>query len=514
MTHIASRRQFLRNLTSGWMLLVVEVVVAFLLTPYIIAKLGAAQYGVWALMISVIGYMGLIDVGLRGSVGRYVNHYLALKDARGVSQVVGTASVVLTGASIAALLVSFVMAAFFESLFPKTPHELLGAIRFCLPLLAVGLWLSFVSSILGNLLAAREAMYLTNHYTLVITLLRAGAIVWALSRGYGIEALVLITLGASVTGVLISWRALRRMFGAEMPSVVAFNMERLSEMWRFGLASFASRTSSTMANDSAPLIGMWLLGPEAVGVYSVAMTLTQYSRRLIDQAGSAIFPSVMKAGAIRDYDGLRSVYLRFMDLSFGIGSLVFIGMIVFSHSFLGLWVGPTYQEGAVVVAILAFGYLMQGVASTAQLTLASLDRVNLTMKIGIAEAIGCVVLTAALPGLFGLGLAGMALGATLPRLVTSCAVYPALVVSLLGEPLRASMARAIRSNLLLSAGVSAAFTLVWFVLPGHTWPTLVAACSLITLLHVVLLGSRYEILGVGRAKAALRSWAQRLRRPT
>ena len=113
-------------------------------------------------------------------------------------------------------------------------------------------------------------------------------------------------------------------------------------MWRFGLASFVARTSSTMANDSAPIIGMWILGPEAVAIYSIALTLTQNARRVLDQAGTAIFPSVMKAGAIKDFPGLRSLYLRFMDISFAIGSLVFVGMIVFSGDFLLLWVGPEY----------------------------------------------------------------------------------------------------------------------------------------------------------------------------
>ena len=161
-------------------------------------------------------------------------------------------------------------------------------------------------------------------------------------------------------------------------------------MWRFGLASFVARTSSTMANDSAPIIGMWILGPEAVAIYSIALTLTQNARRVLDQAGTAIFPSVMKAGAIKDFSGLRSLYLRFMDISFAIGSLVFVGMIVFSGDFLLLWVGPEYSGGTIVVTILAFGYLMSGTCSTGPLSLASLDKINITMKIGLGEAVACV----------------------------------------------------------------------------------------------------------------------------
>lgn len=512
MSHIASRKQFSRNMVSGWMLFAAEVGVAFVLTPYIIHKLGAAAYGVWALMIGVIGYMGLVDLGIRGSVGRYINHYLALGDRRALSQVVGVANVVLTALSLLVLLAALMLGDNFLLVFPKTPPELAGAVRFCMPLLALGLWLSFIGSILGNLLAAKEAIYLTNLLGLVLLVVRTVAVVWALGAGFGIEALVLATVAVSSLGLALSGWIAKRLWGADMPRLVGFSLSRLKEIWRFGVASFAGRTAATMANDSAPIIGMWLLGPEAVAVYSVAMTLTQYARRLIEQAGNAIFPSVMKAGAIKDYAGLRAVYLRYMNVSFALGSLMFIGLMVFSHSFLGLWVGPQYQAGAWVVAILAFGYLMQGVASTAPLTLASLDRVNVTMWIGIGEAIACVVLTAALPGLFGWGLAGMALGATLPRLATNCILYPRLAVSTMGAELRPAMISRIARNLALSAGAAAAFAGIYLVLPGTTWPSLVAAVALMTLLHVAVLGHRYEVAGVGWLHDSLQTVALRFQK--
>ena len=108
MSHIATKKQLSRNLVSGWLLFAVEVGIAFALTPYIIKQLGVAGYGIWSLMIGVIGYMGLIDIGIRGSVGRYINHYMALKDENAVSQVVGTANVILSAqGSILALSIPF-----------------------------------------------------------------------------------------------------------------------------------------------------------------------------------------------------------------------------------------------------------------------------------------------------------------------------------------------------------------------------------------------------------------------
>lgn len=497
MSHIASPPQFVRNLFSGWILLSAEIVIAFVLTPYIVTKLGVVTYGIWSLMISVIGYLGLIDIGIRGSVGRYINHYLALNDHHAVSEVVGTSTIFLTALSILAGIAAFILAENFSIIFPKTPPELIGEIRSALPLLALGLWLSFISSILGNLLAAKEALYLTNGYSLVTLVFRSVAIYFVLNADQGIHSLVMATLGASVLGAFLTMWSVRQVFASEMPNFFLFSITRLREMWRFGLASFVARTSSTMANDSAPIIGMWILGPEAVAIYSIALTLTQNARRVLDQAGSAIFPSVMKAGAIKDFPGLRTLYLRFMDISFAIGSLVFVGLIVFGGDFLKLWVGPAYADGTMVVGILAFGYLMSSASSTGPLTLASLDRINITMGISLVEAIACIVLTAALPGIFGLGLAGMALGSTLPRLFSSCMIYPWLSIQSLGSELQKPLNRGIVKNLLLTAALAFAFWCIdSFMADSVTWSAFAIAVSLATVLHLLLVGTQYQGLPV------------------
>jgi len=498
MPHSANKALFSRNVTSGWLLLALEVLVAFALTPYIINSLGVAGYGIFSLLFSLIGYMGLIDIGIRGSVGRYINHYIALRDRRRLDEVVGTATIALTALGAAAIAGTFVLAAFFSNIFPKTPEELIKPAQDALPLLGIGLWLSFVGSIFGNLVAAKEYIYLTNYLGVASLATRTAGSVWVLSAGHGLEGLVAVTIGINAANTIATLIIARVVYGREMPAVWSYSSERLKEMWRFGVASFVSRTASTMATDSGPLIGMWLLGPEAVAIYSVALTLTQYSRRLIDQTNSAIFPSVMKSGATRDFVALRAIYIRYMNLSFAVGSLVFIGVIVFSTSFLTLWVGAQYAPGGIVAAILASGYLLQSIASTGPLSLASLDRVDITMKISLAEAAGCIILSLLLPSVFGLGLIGLALGATLPRLVFGCAVYPWLSVATLGPELKAEMWEDLRYNLAMCVMVAAFFGVTLFVLGGETWLSLVAAVAAITAVHLATLGHRYEIVQAAR----------------
>jgi len=90
---IATARVFARNLLANWVGLLADAVVAFFLTPYIISSLGLVVYGIWSLINTLIGYFGLIDMGILGSVGRYINYYLARNDDRRVGKVVSTSLV-------------------------------------------------------------------------------------------------------------------------------------------------------------------------------------------------------------------------------------------------------------------------------------------------------------------------------------------------------------------------------------------------------------------------------------
>jgi hypothetical protein len=125
MSYIAMRKQFFRNIVSGWVLFVVELAIAFLLTPFIIASLGAAAYGILALMLD---------------------------------EVVGTANSLLSTLDLVALGASLLISAKF--LLPKTEFKLLGNICLSLHLLAIGLWVSFVSWISGKIMAAEGIMHL------------------------------------------------------------------------------------------------------------------------------------------------------------------------------------------------------------------------------------------------------------------------------------------------------------------------------------------------------------------
>src|SRR2546427_3011707 len=69
-TPVQGARFQLRNVLSNWGAFAFAAVVNFALAPVVVHALGDTAYGVWSLLVSLTGYLGLLDLGVRGAVTR------------------------------------------------------------------------------------------------------------------------------------------------------------------------------------------------------------------------------------------------------------------------------------------------------------------------------------------------------------------------------------------------------------------------------------------------------------
>jgi hypothetical protein len=83
--------------------------IAFFLSPFVIHHLGNSAYGVWVLMLSMTGYLGLLDLGIRGTVTCYVAKFHAEGKHQEASRLVSFALMIFTFLGAIALLTFFLV---------------------------------------------------------------------------------------------------------------------------------------------------------------------------------------------------------------------------------------------------------------------------------------------------------------------------------------------------------------------------------------------------------------------
>ncbi|MGA2984377.1 MAG: hypothetical protein ABSG32_11195 [Terriglobia bacterium] len=79
-----------KNVVASWASLFTHLAVGVLLSPYILHRLGDEAFGVWVLVFSLTGYYGLLDIGIRQSVIRYVAKFAATQDDEQLSRFTNT----------------------------------------------------------------------------------------------------------------------------------------------------------------------------------------------------------------------------------------------------------------------------------------------------------------------------------------------------------------------------------------------------------------------------------------
>ncbi len=59
---VSVKPRVIRNVASNWGAYVLAMGVNFFLSPYVVRHLGNTGYGVWTLILSLTGYLGLLDL--------------------------------------------------------------------------------------------------------------------------------------------------------------------------------------------------------------------------------------------------------------------------------------------------------------------------------------------------------------------------------------------------------------------------------------------------------------------
>src|SRR5436189_5089174 len=101
-----------RSVVLNWIALVANVGVAFFLSPFIVHRLGNVAYGIWTLVNSMIAYMGLLDLGMRGAVTRFVSKHHARNEHSESSRAVSAAFWLRLGIGTIIVLTSLVLPRF------------------------------------------------------------------------------------------------------------------------------------------------------------------------------------------------------------------------------------------------------------------------------------------------------------------------------------------------------------------------------------------------------------------
>lgn len=335
---------------------VVPLFLTFFLTPFLISRLGSDHYGLFMLLMSISGLMGLMSFGLGDATLRYVAFYVGRNDIAGINRVVGATLFVYLITSMFTMVLIVALAPSIVSLFAIAPSE--NAISILLlRLTAVSFCFSLICGAVSAIPQAMQRYDISTKIVIGMTIMQAIGMVFVLFLGKGIIGLVLLGIVVNIITLLVNIVATKRLLPTARLWPLA-STSGLKEVFKFGLFSLLSHIFGISFSQSDRLLIGIFVSSGSMGFLTVPQDLALRALSIVAQGGAVLFP---RFSSIDDPEYRRRLYLNATWGMLFLSTIIFVPMTIFLPDFIRLWVSPEFASKCSKVGqLIAFSSIIRG----------------------------------------------------------------------------------------------------------------------------------------------------------
>jgi O-antigen/teichoic acid export membrane protein len=448
----------LRNVGSNWVLTASTIVATYLLTPFIIHRLGQEGYGTWSLVVAITGYMNLMALGVPMACVRYLAEEVAEGDTRQMNATIGSAAGLYLMIGAAALVCGGVLLAVFGAVYHVPAAWSLQA-HLALALMVIQLSAGFIGLLPEGIMFAHHDFVSRNVVRVSGLALRVGLTIALLSLSPSLVLLALVQLLCLAFDVGASLLLIRRRYPHLRVRLSDFEWRTVRRIFAFSMHVLLLSAGARLSFETDALVIGARLSVSAIPFYAVANSMIVYLMDFVIAIAAVVSPMASKLNAERRPTELAAMFLRWSKVAASISIAAGLFLIVLGPTFIGWWIDRSYEEpsGAVLRILMVSSFLFlpaRGVAlpvlmgigkpRTATISFIAAGLLNLALSIVMARP---------------LGLSGVALGTAIPNLL-----FAAVVVTVACRELRVPLALFCRYAVVRPAlgGLPVLAVLIWF----------------------------------------------------
>ncbi|QWV95850.1 polysaccharide biosynthesis C-terminal domain-containing protein [Geomonas nitrogeniifigens] len=361
------KKQLILNSCSGVILYAVNILVAFVMSPVVIRALGNRDYGVWELVMSVVGYMGLLDLGVGPALVRFVAVASGKEDRDDMRRTMSTSFAFFLAVGVAVVL-AFILLGYFPYLVGGRETGEIANIGTVFLLFGLNAALVLPQQVFIATLMGVQRHYFINLSRGVLALLRAVLTFYLLRMyaGRGLIVLALLEPLFSLVQLLLFAAAVQ--LDPQLPrmSRSAVSWGKLGELFSFGVKNATMQVAGRLQNQSVPFIIGHVLGLGTIVYFAMPNRLIDYAKGLALAIGFPLTPYFSSTYGKGVHDELVTSWLN-TSLALQIVTLAMpVAIFYYGETFLALWIGRSYAvAGRWVLYCLLVGLVADALASNA-----------------------------------------------------------------------------------------------------------------------------------------------------
>ncbi len=345
-------------------------VIGLLLTPFIIKKLGDAEYGLYMLIGAFVGYISVLDFGLNNAIVRFVAKYRAEKDKRGEENFLAITMGIYGVISLIIALVGLVLYFNLDGIFSNSlTNDELSKAKVMFIILIFNLAITLPGGAFTAICSGYEHFVFPRTINIVRYLVRSLMVVGLLILGGDAIGLVILDTIMNLLVIVFNgyyvFKKLKVTFKLHF-----FEIPLVKEIFSYSVWIFILALVAQFQWKAGQIALGTLANTTLVAIYAVGIMLGTYYGAFSGAITGVFLPRATKM-IVENATGkeLTLMMIKIGRISLLVLLMILGGFILFGKQFIILWVGENYIDAWFVALIIMIGYTTPLVQAFANLIL-------------------------------------------------------------------------------------------------------------------------------------------------
>ncbi len=377
--------------------IILKIAIGLILTPYLIHHLGELDYGLWILVLSILGWFSFSDLGFSAAIQRELSFAINSKDNHRVKQVYSCSIILFTVLGGMATL-----GVFFIGVFPQIlgiPEDKLITASNIITILCLKIFIDFMLYSFHGVFVGHIRYDIDANIETASLLLKTLLIFMSIDP-LGLYGVVFSTIIADFLKAFLKVYYANKLQDGLSFSWKLVTWAEIKNLFSYSKHVIASTIARTIHLKSDPVIISHIIDVSTIAIYSIADKLVKMLESLVT-AIVDVFQPIFFKHVDNDTEIEKMFYFTFSINCF-FSSIFFIPLSILSGDFIVLWVGEKFSSASMLVFILIFAFMSKVISRPVSYILLARAQHKLMSLVNLSGAILNITLSVILGKAYGL----------------------------------------------------------------------------------------------------------------
>lgn len=330
-------------------------IVGLLYTPYMLRMMGKSEYGLYALVASVIAYLTILDFGFGNAIVRYTAKFRAEGKQQEQYSMFGLFVILYSIIGVVSFIIGLGLYFNVETMFGESmTADELGKARIMMLLMVFNIAFTFPLSIFGSIITAYEDFIFQKVVALVRIILNTAIMILLLEIGYRAVGMVVLTTILNLATLVLNYWYCKNKIRIKV-SFKNLKWGFLREISLYSFYIFLNLIMNKVYWSTGQFVLGVYVGTAAVAVFAVAIQFEGMFMHFSLAISGVFLPKVTGMVANNTSDkSISDLFVRTGRIQYIVMVLILTGFVVFGKQFIVLWAGPDYEDAYAITLLFFF----------------------------------------------------------------------------------------------------------------------------------------------------------------